>query len=98
MTFAGLWERWTGADGPALETFTIIVGPTNEEVRPYHDRMPAVLDPEEFDAWLDPDAAPGDLHALLRPYAGALSIQPVSPAVNNPRNHSAVLIEPLPTP
>lgn len=93
MTFAGLWERWEKGAEP-LETFTIVVGPANDQVRPYHDRMPAILDPAQWDAWLDP-ASPADaLQALLQPYPGALTIQPVSRAVNNPRNDAPTLLEP----
>lgn len=95
MTFAGLWERCTPPGGEALETFTIIVGPASDQVRPFHDRMPAILAPEAWDLWLDPEARRGTLRALLEPYEGPLTIEPVSPAVNNPRNDGPNLLDPV---
>jgi putative SOS response-associated peptidase YedK len=52
--FAGLWAHATDADGNDLHSFTIITAKANELVRPIHDRMPIVLDPSAYAAWLDP--------------------------------------------
>jgi putative SOS response-associated peptidase YedK len=30
----------------------MIIAPANDFVRPVHDRMPALLTPDRFDAWL----------------------------------------------
>jgi putative SOS response-associated peptidase YedK len=94
MSFAGLWENWMPINGgPALETFTIIVGPANDQARPYHERMPAILeDADEFEAWLDPETPAEQLQALLRPYAGELEVRPVSRAVNSPTNDGPELL------
>jgi putative SOS response-associated peptidase YedK len=32
---------------------TIIVSGASAWMTPYHDRMPVLLEPEDFDAWLD---------------------------------------------
>ena len=63
IAFAGLWERWDaqGTQQP-LDTFTIITTSANELVRPIHERMPLILSPTQFDAWL----APGEPSAELR--------------------------------
>lgn len=57
IAFAGLWERWkdpfTHED---LLSATIIVGPASKWMNAYHDRMPMLLDPSDFDAWLDGSA------------------------------------------
>jgi putative SOS response-associated peptidase YedK len=52
FAFAGLWERWTDAQ-QALETFTILTTAANEHLRPLHERMPIILRPEKYAAWLD---------------------------------------------
>lgn len=59
-----------------------------------HDRMPAILSPEDFDAWLDPKATPEQLKALLRSAPdGTLAMYPVSRAVNSPKNNGPELTE-----
>jgi putative SOS response-associated peptidase YedK len=63
FAFAGLWERWRGClpDGqpadnsmPPLESCTIITTAANDLCRPVHERMPVILDPADYDRWLDP--------------------------------------------
>jgi putative SOS response-associated peptidase YedK len=53
--FAGLWARATDEHGHELHSFTIITARANELVRPIHDRMPIVLEPSAYTAWLDPE-------------------------------------------
>ena len=86
--FAGLWERWAGAGGDAVESCTIVTTVANELVAPIHDRMPVILEPAEFALWLDPALRdPEALQALLRPRAAAgMVAYPVSELVNSPRN------------
>ncbi len=95
FSFAGLWERWEGPDGP-VESCCILTTEANELVRPIHDRMPVILDPRRFDQWLDPkqhEAAA--LAPLLRPFpAEAMKAYPVSPWVNDPRHNDARCLEP----
>ena len=53
MALAGLYENWLGADGSEIETMAILTVPANGTIARVHDRMPAILAPEDFDAWLD---------------------------------------------
>jgi putative SOS response-associated peptidase YedK len=86
FAFAGLWERW-GGDGEAVETCAVLTTEANAVVRPVHDRMPVILAPEDFAAWLDPRTPAGELQALLRPYpAEQMAAVPVGRYVSNPRN------------
>jgi putative SOS response-associated peptidase YedK len=50
--------------------------------------MPVILEPKDYDRWLDPaPQEPELLQALLRPFPGeAMTGYAVSTAVNNPRN------------
>jgi putative SOS response-associated peptidase YedK len=91
--FAGLYDE--SPDG--VGSFTIITTSPNELVAPLHDRMPAILRPEDEADWLSPDLTdPHAAQALLRPYpAAAMAADPVSPAVNNTRNNGPELIAPL---
>ncbi|TVQ34165.1 MAG: SOS response-associated peptidase [Phycisphaeraceae bacterium] len=95
LRFAGLWEVWDQGDGP-LESFTIITTAANDFMRPMHDRMPVIIEPEDAAAWLDPEASADAAQALLRPAAdGALIAHPVSTRVNSPANDDPSLIEPV---
>jgi len=97
FAFAGLWEHWQGEDGSELETCVLLTTTANELMRPIHDRMPVILDPPDFDLWLDPAVQEVALvQPLLRPYpAEAMIAFPVSPLVNNARNDSQQCVLPL---
>lgn len=96
MHFAGLYEQWQGSDGEPINSFTIITTPANETIRELHDRMPAMLLPEEFNFWLDPGNNDSDaLRDLLKPWPDdAITFFRVGTEVNNARNSGAHLIEP----
>lgn len=74
MTFAGLCEHWKTPAGEALHTFTIITCAPSVQASAVHDRMPVIIDPENFDGWLTQGGKD-----LLVPYAGALIIEPPPP-------------------
>jgi putative SOS response-associated peptidase YedK len=65
FAFAGLWEHWMGADGSELETGVIVTTTPNREVSQVHDRMPVVIQPQDFGTWLSGE--PADAAALIRP-------------------------------
>jgi putative SOS response-associated peptidase YedK len=53
LAFAGLWDRWIDPDNfDEVISATIIVSGASAWMRPYHDRMPVLLQPEDFDGWL----------------------------------------------
>ena len=83
FAFAGLWERWYAAqsDEPLL-TCTIVTTITCKATAHLHHRMPVVLSPEHFAAWLDPGTPVTRVQAMLRPYDGPLDIFPVSTMMN----------------
>lgn len=54
LAFAGLWERWKNREtGEDVVSCTIIVREADTWTKQYHDRMPAMLHPADFDRWLD---------------------------------------------
>lgn len=97
FAFAGLWERWKAPNGEAIESCTILTTEANELLRPIHDRMPVILDPKDYELWLDPEVQkPEPLQQLLRPYRSeAMTTYPVSTQVNNPTNNSPECITEL---
>lgn len=97
FAFAGLLAAWTPPAGETVVSTCIITTGPNEVMAPIHDRMPVILQPEQFDAWLDPgnhDTAA--LKAMLGPCrADLMSAYPVSPAINSGRAEGPACIEPI---
>lgn len=62
FSFAGLWAHNDKLD---VTSCTIITMPAGEPVSQLHDRQPVILDPEIYDAWLDPETPPEDAQQLL---------------------------------
>lgn len=96
FAFAGLWEHWEHED-EKIESCTIIVTDGNELMQPIHNRMPVILNQQDFDLWLDPEMSDKDkLMPLLVPYQGNdLEAYPVSKAVNTPKNNQPELLKPV---
>jgi putative SOS response-associated peptidase YedK len=81
------------------ETFTVLTTAANAVVAPIHDRMPVILEREQFAAWLDPTSRDADVHDLMRPYpAERLVAEPVSTRVNRPDNDDPLCLEPAAPP
>lgn len=97
FALAGLWDRWTGADGNIIESCAILTTTPNERLVSIHDRMPVILQPSAYEPWLDPglqDAA--CLVPFLTPYPGdAMIAVAVSRRVNDPRVDDARCLEAL---
>lgn len=97
FAFAGLWERWHPKDGGApLETFTIVNTAANAIMATYHDRVPIVLAPDDYETWLDPGADPRPL--LKAPPSEWFTTTRVSTHVNNVRNDDPGCVVPLTEP
>jgi putative SOS response-associated peptidase YedK len=96
LAFAGLWEHWKAPDGTPLETATIITTGANELVRPVHDRMPVILKPGDWAAWLGAQAKADDLKALLKPLPTDLMERyRVSRRMSNARNEGEECMAPV---
>jgi putative SOS response-associated peptidase YedK len=108
MAFAGLWEVWRDPSGapaepplpprpPLLRTCAIVTTAANELMAPIHERIPVVLDPRDWTAWLDPGVGPaGALELLRSPPSEWFEAYPVGSLVNNVRNDGPELLDPLP--
>lgn len=95
--FAGLYDEWRDKEGRELKTYTIITTEPNKLLEPIHNRMPAILEKQDEDTWLNPDETePTRLVKLLHPYpAGEMEAYPVSRLVNSPGNDTKEVIEPV---
>lgn len=97
FAMAGLWERWAPAGAEPVESCTIVTTSANGVLALLHDRMPVIVHPRDFVAWLDPSLRDkGALAEFLRPYpAGEMTAYPVSKLVNSPGNDDPTCIQPL---
>lgn len=95
--FAGLWERWKSPDGGEIQSCTILTTEANDLLRSIHNRMPVILDPKDYDLWLDPAVQNTEsLQQLLRPYQPeAMTSYAVSTKVNKPTNNTPDCINSL---
>ena len=94
---AGLWDVWRKPDGKRVESFTIITTEPNELVRPIHNRMPVILQPEDEKQWLDASRTPfAKAKSLLQPYPDDLmDAHDVSTIVNSAKYDGPECIEPV---
>src|SRR4051812_37145966 len=84
---AGITAMWHGIRSVSL----ITTGP-NELMTPIHDRMPVIIAPEDYAAWLDNDAS--EPMRFVHPYpADRMAARPVSMRVNQPENDDPALLE-----
>ncbi|HLU29394.1 MAG TPA: SOS response-associated peptidase [Glycomyces sp.] len=100
VAFAGLWESWKQGEARML-SFTVLTCPAvNEDFATVHDRMPYVLPPERFAAWLgEEDAEEAEL--LAGPHPGLsdeIEIRKVGRAVGRTSNNGPELIRPVEAP
>jgi putative SOS response-associated peptidase YedK len=110
--FAGIWDEFAkparGAnegdlfarpvieEAPAIEGFLILTTSANDVVLPVHNRMPVIVRPEFYDAWLDPVTSEDSLGGVLaHPRNDELTAYRVSSVVNNARNETADCVAPV---
>jgi putative SOS response-associated peptidase YedK len=94
---AGLWDIWHVPDtGEIIRSFTVITTPPNRMMEKIHDRMPAILLPENEKLWLDTELKPDEALQLIIPYpAECMDAYEVSAKVNNVRANDPSLILPV---
>jgi putative SOS response-associated peptidase YedK len=102
--FAGLYELWwdkSRSEEPDpdsyLQTCVIVTTEAGPDMAPIHDRMPVIIEEENWEQWLDPDLhdtavvtgllVPSPAHTLVR--------HAVSTDVNSPRNDGPQIIVPV---
>ena len=99
FAFAGLWESWDnkGRLSRSYRSCTILTRPASPSVRPVHHRMPVILKPEAYQAWLDPfNQEVESLHHIIQNRIRTeLVSTPVSNQVNRVANNDPDNILPL---
>jgi putative SOS response-associated peptidase YedK len=90
FALAGITAYWKG-----MRSVSLITTQANALMRPIHDRMPVLIAPQDYAAWLDPAMRDVDeLMRYVRPYpAERMAAHRVGLRVNKPENDDPSLIE-----
>lgn len=96
FAFAGLWENWIGPNGEEVESAAIVTTDASPSIAHIHHRMPVMLPPESFEAWLDTANVDAQQAALLfKPVPDEkLEAREISDAVNKVANDTPALLAP----
>jgi len=88
FAFAGLWDRWKDPSGQWIKSCSILTTTPNAVTSPVHDRMPVILDPDNYDLWLDPGMNNVEAASeLLKPFdARLMRCYPVNTQINQVAN------------
>jgi putative SOS response-associated peptidase YedK len=94
LALAGVYAVWRAKDGdPWLLSCAIVTAPANAALASIHERMPLILRPEDWSAWIARDSDPASLRRLLAPDPLArYRAHPVSLLVNDPDHDGPELI------
>jgi putative SOS response-associated peptidase YedK len=97
FAFAGIWDRWKDPSGQWVKSCSILTTTPNALTSSVHDRMPVILDPDNYELWLDPGmtnvAAASE---FLKPFdARVMRSYPVSTRVNSAVNDDEACSAPV---
>ena len=97
FAIAGIWETWMGPNGEEFDGLAILTTPSVRRYKPITDRLPLIIPPEDFDAWLNVRSGRFDeARPLLKsPAPEELVAYAVSDRVNSRINDDASLTEPV---
>jgi putative SOS response-associated peptidase YedK len=93
IAFAGLMAHWRALDGQWVTSCALLSKDAAPAIAYIHDRMPVVLPPESFAAWLSPEQSVEELDRLVTGAREDFTGHPVSARVNDARNDSPDLVQ-----
>lgn len=67
IALAGIWECWQSPNGSEIDTAAILTTSANALLSAIHERMPVILEPCVFDAWLSSETPNAEVSHLMRP-------------------------------
>jgi putative SOS response-associated peptidase YedK len=93
IAFAGLFAYWQAPEGELVVSCALLSKAVAPSIVKIHDRMPVVLSPDSFEAWLATERSVEEIGRLIECAREDFSGYPVSTKVNNTRNDSPDLIQ-----
>lgn len=91
---AGIWEKWKSPTGEEIHSYSVITKNPTAVMEGIHDRMPAILLPEQEQYWLDPELSGKEAVELITDYPPEhMKAYRVSTKVNSVKVNDKTLIE-----
>lgn len=88
FAIAGLWDENIDGEGNHIISCTIITTAANDLIKPFHHRMPVIINPSHYNSWLDSSNDLEKANLLLKSFpAKMMDYHEVSSLVNNPQNN-----------
>ena len=95
LAIACLWATWNRSDAEPMLSSAVVTREAAPSLAAIHDRMPVILKPEQYQAWLDPRTPANDIQEIMRDSRDDIQYYRVSVAVNNARNDYPELLDEL---
>jgi putative SOS response-associated peptidase YedK len=96
FTLGAIWEYWRPSDAePGVVSFAVLTTEPNAALAQVHDRMPVIVPPNAWRAWLSPDTPAPKVKDLMQPYPSEeMEAWKVTRRVNDARNDTSAVLEP----
>lgn len=97
FALGGLWEAWRSKEnGEWLITCAVMTTEPNELMEPIHDRMPVIIQPGDYKAWMDSSTTMEEVRRLVAPFPDEeMRTWEISLLVNDPKTDDARVIAPI---
>ncbi len=94
FAFAGIYEYWVDEIGKVLVSCSILTTTPNTLISELHNRMPVILEPNNYNTWLAEDYDQNQLLDLCTPLSSEkMRTYPVDPRMNNVSFESPISLE-----
>lgn len=96
IAIAGLWSVWKSPQGNEVLSCALMTKEAATSISAIHHRMPVILAPDQFDAWLSPETPAENVQSLIRESRGDFVGHRVSTRVNIVRHDDPDLLVEVP--
>ena len=95
LAFGALYDSWNNGQDIQISSYAIITKKAASCINFIHDRMPVVVHEELWNDWINPKSPPDLINEMINDSIQRFNFHPVSNLVNNPRNDSPALTDPV---
>lgn len=95
LAITGIWSTWSPPEGESVTSCALLTKEAEGLVAVIHNRMPVILAPEQWEAWLSPNTSLEQAYNAIALSRLDFEAYRISTDVGNTRNQGAQLIEPL---